>query len=434
MRKAFVSMKRARPAPMIAMLLALLPALASQAIAQLEVSTASPERKRIQQTITVKADLHPLYEVTLKARVTGTIESIAYEDGDIVKAADGPIATLAVPDLEAGLAKATAEVNAAKAGVNDAQSAVRVAEQQIAICEALVLVREAEVTMRMAQRKVKAILARRRSNLLSEDAATQEQVDEASAELETAKADESRAEATLRSAQAEIGAAQAKLSAAQSGVQKAEAMRAMATSKKNMASTLLGFARIESPYPEAVVTMRHVDRGALIQADQSPIVDLIDLHQVRCYFDVPEEVATLIAPGPQGTQVRIRVSVDPGNPIDARITRVSSRLHMMTRSRRAEVVLDNAERRYLPGMFAYVEMIFESAETSFSLPMTAILHSRGKPHLYVVEGGKVRRRDISLGIDNGTFIEITTGLNGTEKVIAKGLTGLREGDPVKVME
>ena len=108
------------------------------------------------------------------------------------------------------------------------------------------------------------------------------------------------------------GAAEAQLSAANSGVEKARASHNMAKATRKEAQTMLSFARIESPYDEAVVSMRHVDPGALIREDESPIVDLMDLNKVRCRFDVPEEVATRVA---KGTKITLRIATDLSNPI-----------------------------------------------------------------------------------------------------------------------
>ena len=405
-------------------------ATATMVNAQMEVSTFTPTIQEVRRTVTLKADFLPLHEVTMMARVDGTVEEISLEEGDLARAGDGPIAVLAIPDLKARFDHAMAEESVAQAKVKDARALVKVMRRQVAVCAATVDIRRATIKEEEAQRAMYEVVARRRRQLLEENAVTQEQLEEIDTELEMARAREAGAAAELVASEAEADAATAKLEAATAGVEKALAEKDRAAATSRLSQAWVEFAQIRSPYDEAVVKTRHVDKGALIRANESPIFTLMDVHQIRCHFDVPEDLAQRIT---QGTPVTIRI---PGSEqaLQVAVTRVLGHLDMRTRTRRAEVILENPDKKLLPGMFVNVVAEFKGAPDSRVVPAQAVIRGRGNPHVLVAVDGKVQVRHVSLGIDDGTTVEIVNGLLGDERVIVSGLGGLRAGDTVKVKE
>lgn len=79
----------------------------------LELPTARPSAGTIHRWVSLPATLAPWQQATLHAKVTGYIATLTVDKGDAVKAGQ-VLATLEVPELQADIAKARAEVKAAE--------------------------------------------------------------------------------------------------------------------------------------------------------------------------------------------------------------------------------------------------------------------------------------------------------------------------------
>jgi len=80
----------------------------------LEVRIVHPHRGEIYRYITLPGEVHPLYTVTLFAKVSGYLQTLTVDKGDFAKAGD-LIADIEVPELRAERARYEAEVELASA-------------------------------------------------------------------------------------------------------------------------------------------------------------------------------------------------------------------------------------------------------------------------------------------------------------------------------
>jgi len=65
--------------------------------------------------------------------------------------------------------------------------------------------------------------------------------------------------------------------------------------------------------------------------------------------------------------------------------------------------------------------------------MCFTLESRERS-VYVVTGGKVRKRPVTTGIRGNNYVEITGGLGESDRVIFQGLGDIREGVKAEIVE
>lgn len=79
----------------------------------LELPTAKPSTGTIHRWVSLPATLAPWQQAVLHAKVTGYVAKLTVDKGDAVKAGQ-VLATLEVPELQADIAKAEAEVKAAQ--------------------------------------------------------------------------------------------------------------------------------------------------------------------------------------------------------------------------------------------------------------------------------------------------------------------------------
>lgn len=106
-------------------------------------------------------------------------------------------------------------------------------------------------------------------------------------------------------------------------------------------------------------------------------------------------------------------------------------------------LLDPGQAAVRPGMSARAEIYTESSDDALAVPMQAVLYDTDpeaeteQPYVFVVEGGKAVRRDVTVGLSSDTAIEVTEGVAAGDRVVSgpfRMLRNLRDGDAVEVAE
>lgn len=90
------------------------PSIKPKAEAPIEVKALHPHRGEVYRYISLPGEVHPLYQVTLFAKVDGYLDTLTVDKGDSVKTGD-LIADIEVPELRANKVKYSAEVELAEA-------------------------------------------------------------------------------------------------------------------------------------------------------------------------------------------------------------------------------------------------------------------------------------------------------------------------------
>ncbi|MFT7667677.1 MAG: RND family efflux transporter MFP subunit [Planctomycetota bacterium] len=408
------------------------------------VHVIQAERTSIDRSVKLVGSMIPWQSMTLKSRVTGYVKSVEVMPGDQVTK-DQLLASLDLPGLlaqeqaaQAAVAEAQArvigkegEIEAARADVVDAEAAETVAASQILVQQAMARVAAAEVQLAEA-------IHSRKQDLYENKAATLEEVELAQGELTRALAGQGAAHADVAMAEAQLEASRARTLATKARVKAAEAQVAgakagvdTALAEQAQVASSLAFGQLRNPYDQALVSERFVDTGALALANQTSLMMLMDVSQMRLQFHVPERIADVVK---SGTRVTFKVEGKDDVPIESTVARVTGALAKSSRTMEAEVDLNNAAGNYRPGMFVHARVSIEEITEALVLPGSAVHTSRKQNYVLVVEAGAVVRRDVKLGVDDGTMVEVVEGLTGDEQIVKRLVAGLRAGDRVSVVE
>ncbi len=92
---------------------------------------------------------------------------------------------------------------------------------------------------------------------------------------------------------------------------------------------------------------------------------------------------------------------------------------------------NTASRAVLPGLQAYVRVSISHAG-AVVVPALAVLDLDRDPTVYVVDGGVVHPRNVTLGISDGGFVEILNGVRSGELCVIVGSQLLNDGSQVRV--
>ena len=68
------------------------------------------------------------------------------------------------------------------------------------------------------------------------------------------------------------------------------------------------------------------------------------------------------------------------------------------------------------------------------MPRAAVLYDKGQHYVFVYDGDKVHRRNISVGIASVSDYEVLSGLNVNDRVALPGDQELRNGMDVRATE
>ena len=134
------------------------------------------------------------------------------------------------------------------------------------------------------------------------------------------------------------------------------------------------------------------------------------------------------APG-QSTRVRHHALKDE---FDGEVIRLAPEVDPMTRTLRAEVRVDNRERKLRPGMFVEVTMVVDRREDVIVAPREAVTERGGKKVVFVLNGQRVDRRDVKIGLGDDDIVEILNGVEKGERIVVRGLETLTDGTRVRV--
>jgi len=86
-----------------------------------------------------------------------------------------------------------------------------------------------------------------------------------------------------------------------------------------------------------------------------------------------------------------------------------------------------------PGMFARVAIIYERKLDALQIPRTALLDGDGPPKVFVVKDGKAAERPVQLGLSNGAYVEIVSGLKDGDQVVVVGQAAVKPGAAVRIV-
>lgn len=306
------------------------------------------------------------------------------------------------------------------------------------------MVDEAESRAEGARSKVEAArkqLESARAKVRSSQAlvnVAQQQIEEAAAGVAAAKQSVALAESQRRSLNRQLEMAQRDVGI---GLRQKEATSAQARQYGFQASAqhsaagrlalIADYARITAPF-SGIVVKRFVDRGAFIQTastsqNAAPIVVIANMDSVRIYIHVPESEERLVRPG---TPVTLTAASDTGEPIKARVTRISSSLDLKSRTLLAEADLPNPGHKLIPGGYVTAKVALEKHPGVIALPASAVGSEKAGKFVFIVDKGKARRVTVTTGFDDGAFVEIQDGLKGNEEVVVTGRDNLAPGAPV----
>jgi RND family efflux transporter MFP subunit len=360
----------------------------AQRLAPVVLATRSP----LENVITLTGEFRPFQQVDVHAKVAGYIRQIFVDVGDKVKAGQ-VLAILEVPELNA-------QVMGAQADIRRSQDAIRRAQSEIERAESTHQAYHAAFT-RLKQ------ASETRPGLIAE-----QELDDAMAKDKETGAQITSARAALAESQNQLGMAQATL---------------------DRLSALQAYSHITAPFA-GVITKRYVDTGALISAGTSsesqsqPVVQLAEWYLLRLVIPVPESAVPQLH---LGSTVQVHV-LNLNRDFQGRVARFADALNDETRTMHTEIDVENPQNTLTEGMYAEVRLALNGNKDALTVPVQAVVEAGNEHYVLALDDqNRVQKRDVELGEQTSTTVEILHGLSENERVISAGQSDYQIGEVVK---
>lgn len=166
-----------------------------------------------------------------------------------------------------------------------------------------------------------------------------------------------------------------------------------------------------------VVLSRLITPGAVVAANSDLFV-LSDLSTLWAIAAVQEEHLPRLR---AGMPARIEVQAYPDRKFPGRVLKIDEKLDAETRTVSVRIDVPNPGELLKPEMYATIELDAGASAEALFVPQVAVQDLSGKPVVFVEVGpGRFAPRTITAGRPLGGLIEITSGLSGGERVVARG--------------
>ena len=196
--------------------------------------------------------------------------------------------------------------------------------------------------------------------------------------------------------------------------------------KKGEVIVKLKSENIIAPF-SGVLGVRGITEDVL-GSENSIIVTLDDSSEIYVDLKIPENFATVIK---KDLSVIAKFSGIKDKIYKGKIEGVASRINAETRSILTRVKIDNPNYELIPGSLLEITLSTNKRD-SLSIPDTSIILEGNKAYVYKVSKDNIANRsEIQIGLRNDGKVEVTSGLNEGDIIVAEGLKKVRPNGKIK---
>lgn len=378
---------------------------------QIPVSIVPVSRESISETITSNGKVEPVDAAIARAEFPTFVAKVMVTEGQAVHRGQ-QILTLDVADIRAQLAQARANLLTAQTDLKNARAGGAPDE----VAELKGSLQQARVDVMNLQRTQKAL-----EGLVEKHAATQDEVAQNQASLDKAKSRvqelEQRKEALGQKAATNAETAQLMAAQSQEQVQSLE---------EKVRSAAVVAATDGTVYSLPVRAGDYVKVGDVL-------AEMADLRHVRVRAFVDEPDLGRLRPD---QSVEVTWDAKPGRLWTGQTQQIPKQVvpHGMRSVGEVLCSVDNKNLELLPNINVEVTILVLQRQGALVVPRSAVREDNGKHTVFVFDGQKLHRRDISVGIASASKYEVTSGLSSNDRVALPGDHDLSEGMDVRPLE
>ena len=166
----------------------------------------------------------------------------------------------------------------------------------------------------------------------------------------------------------------------------------------------------------------------VLGSENSIIITLDDSSIIYCDLKIPENYASVIK---NGLPIEAKFSGYKNKIYKGKVNDVSSRINAETRSLLTRIQIKNENFELVPGSLLEVTLNYNQ-RNSLSIPDTSMMLEGNKAYVYKISKDNVANKiEIIFGLRNGGKVEVISGLNEGDIIVAEGLKKVRPRGKIK---
>jgi len=217
------------------------------------------------------------------------------------------------------------------------------------------------------------------------------------------------------------------------GYDSAKAQLEQAQAAVNLAQHSLDVSILKAPFG-GVIASRNAEVGDVINpmmggfspGSAGGVLTLVDFSRIKIKVDISGADISRIQ---KGQAARLRVPTILGQEFKGVVQVVNLAADPQTKQFGIEVSADNPDQVLRPGTFGEIIIEVHSHENALVIPQKAVLENK---YVFLAQDGKAARKEITLGLQNTTMIEVSGGIAEGDLVIAEGNFGLEDGGSIEI--
>src|SRR5262245_14223322 len=373
------------------------------------ITTTHATRQSLTSWISSNGKVEPIEPHVIQSQLTTFIQTVSVKQGDTVKRGQ-VLMTLDAKDLESELSRVKGELVTAEDEHRIASAGG--SPDELAQLQSDLAKTETEIAR--LRREAESL-----DRLYAKQAATRQELEQNKIALEKAEADKRLIEQKKNAI-----ANRTKVQVERSNLRAEEARSAIRALQEKLNS-----ARVATPGSGTIFSLPA--RAGTFVHTGDVLAELADLTRVRVRVFVDEPELGLLK---EGQPVEITWGGLPNRVWSGQVEQLPKTIVARGSRNVGEVLcsVSNSASELLPNTNVDARIRTADRPNALTLPRSAVRSDANKHYVFVVDEGRLRRRNVTVGVSNSTHYEVMDGITENELIALPGNAELQDGAAVTV--
>lgn len=141
---------------------------------------------------------------------------------------------------------------------------------------------------------------------------------------------------------------------------------------------------------------------------------IVDDSKLMVSYTLPESYLSKVK---VGQEVGIESKVFPGKIFKGKVSYVSPVVDKANHQLSLRAVVDNSEGKLASGLFVKVKQSLGHVPEAIVIPETVVIRDVTSDYLYIVNNGKVNKKNVTLGVEYDDRIQVVSGINKDDEIV-----------------
>jgi RND family efflux transporter MFP subunit len=203
-----------------------------------------------------------------------------------------------------------------------------------------------------------------------------------------------------------------------------------ATASEAMAKKALADTKLHAPF-SGYIASKDAEMGQVAGPGLS-VVKLVNIGSVKVKIAVPEDDVQRIA---KGSSMKIIVPALDNRQFSGHVTERGVSADPRSRTYEVKATIQNGDGQLLPGMICQAFTNYMQGTMGVFIPANLVqLDSDNKTFVWVVNGGKAVKREITISGETAQGVQVGGGLSAGDQLIVSGQQKVSNGMSVEIVK